>query len=103
MAVIEEGQATIPSTVIDYAAFYAQGAIPAAVAPAVPVYDVQPIQSIAPQTQDISFATPTEQAAAQGGGVPDQIDPYFADLGAGTQYLYSQWPYSAGGAGTGSR
>ena len=48
----------------------------------------------------ISEATPTEQAAAAGGGVPPRIDPYFEDLSSGMQYLYSQWPYNVGGVGT---
>ena len=50
--------------------------------------------------RQVSEATPTEQAAAQGGGVPTHIDPYFADLSSGMQYLYSQWPYNVGGVGT---
>ena len=63
-------------------------------------YDVQSIQGTPAPAQGISFATPTEQAAAQGGGVPTHIDPYFADLSAGMQYLYSRWPYNVGGEGT---
>ena len=63
-------------------------------------YDVQSIQGSGASTQQISGATPTEQAAAQGGGVPEEILPYFADTGSGTQYLWSQWPQSAGGIGT---
>ena len=50
--------------------------------------------------RQLSEATPTEQAAAQGGGVPAQIDPYFADLSSGMQYLYSQFPENVGGVGT---
>ena len=63
-------------------------------------YDVQSIQGTPAPAQGVSFATPTEQAAAQGGGVPTHIDPYFADLSAGMQYLYSRWPYNVGGEGT---
>ena len=48
----------------------------------------------------ISGATPTEQAAGQGGGVPEQVLPYFADVGSGTQYLWSQWPQNVGAVGT---
>jgi hypothetical protein len=65
-----------------------------------PQYDVQSIQGQDQQQAQISYATPTEQAAAQGGGVPERVLPYFADLGSGVQYLYSQWPYSAGAVGT---
>ena len=93
MAEIEE--AVVPSP----------GAVPPpvpGVAPDPPqqIYDTQSIQSQGAPTQDVSYATPTEQAAAQGGGVPQYINPYFANLSAGTQYLYSQFPYSAGGVGT---
>ena len=65
-----------------------------------PTYDVQSIQSQREDVATVSAATPTEQAAAQGGGVPPRIDPYFADLSSGMQYLYSQWPYNVGGEGT---
>ena len=50
--------------------------------------------------RQLSEATPTEQAAAQGGGVPTHIDPYFEDLSSGMQYLYSQFPENVGGVGT---
>ena len=63
-------------------------------------YDVQSVQTTQAPTQQINFATPTEQMAAQGGGIPEDIYPYFANLGSGMQYLYSQWPYSVGGEGT---
>ena len=69
-------------------------------APTRPTYDVQAIQSTPTSPREVSAATPTEQAAAQGGGVPEQIAPYFADLSSGMQYLYSQWPYNVGGEGT---
>ncbi len=69
-------------------------------APTAPTYDVQSIQRQGAPTQQPSGATPTEQAAAAGGGVPPQIDPYFADLSSGMQYLYSQWPQNVGGVGT---
>ena len=52
-------------------------------------YDPQSIQGTPTPQQEISFATPTEQAAGQGGGVPEEINPYFADISAGMQYLYS--------------
>ena len=65
-----------------------------------PIYDVQTIQGTPAPQPTISGATPTEQAAAQGGGVPEQILPYFANLGSGMQYLYSQWPYNVSGEGT---
>ena len=96
---------TLPSTIIDTR----QYTLPQYEAPNVPseptaveqqVYDVQSIQSTPADQPTISAATPTEQAAAQGGGVPAQIDPYFADLSAGMQYLYSRWPYNVGGEGT---
>jgi hypothetical protein len=63
-------------------------------------YDIQSIQGTQQQPPQPSGATPTEQAAAQGGGVPEEILPYFADIGSGTQYLWSQWPYNVGGVGT---
>lgn len=63
-------------------------------------YDVQSIQSQRTQTQRTSGATPTEQAAGQGGGVPEQVLPYFADVGSGTQYLWSQYPQNVGAVGT---
>ena len=63
-------------------------------------YDPQSIQGNAQQPQGPSGATPGEQAAAQGGGIPARINPYFEDISAGMQYLYSQWPYSVGGEGT---
>ena len=69
-------------------------------APTQQTYDVQSIQGIQQQPQQPSGATPTEQAAAQGGGVPTHIDPYFEDLSSGMQYLYSQWPYNVSGVGT---
>ena len=65
-----------------------------------PTYDVQSVQSTPQPIREPSGATPTEQAAAQGGGVPTHIDPYFADLSSGMQYLYNQWPYNVGGVGT---
>ena len=65
-----------------------------------PPYDVQSVQSTPQTGRVVSGATPTEQAAAQGGGVPAKIDPYFADLSSGMQYLYNQWPYNVGGTGT---
>ena len=68
--------------------------------PSAPTYDVQSIQGTPATQPTISGATPTEQAAAQGGGVPTHIDPYFEDLSSGMQYLYSQWPYNVGGVGT---
>ena len=68
--------------------------------PSAPTYDVQSIQGTPATQPTISGATPTEQAAAQGGGVPTHIDPYFEDLSSGMQYLYSQWPYNVSGVGT---
>jgi len=65
-----------------------------------PFYDVQSVQSQRTQTQRTSGATPTEQAAGQGGGVPEQVLPYFADVGSGTQYLWSQYPQNVGAVGT---
>ncbi len=65
-----------------------------------PTYDVQSIQSQREETRQVSAATPTEQAAALGGGVPERIDPYFADLSSGMQYLYSRFPENVGGVGT---
>lgn len=66
-------------------------------APEEPFYDVQSIQRLGAPTREVSGATPTEQA---GGEVPERTLPYFADVGSGTKYLYSQWPYSAGATGT---
>ena len=65
-----------------------------------PFYDVQSIQGSGRSAQEASGATPAEQAAAQGDGVPEQINPYFADLSSGMQYLYSQWPHNVAGTGT---
>ena len=65
-----------------------------------PTYDVQSIQSQREETRQVSAATPAEQAAALGGGVPERIDPYFADLSSGMQYLYSRFPENVGGVGT---
>ena len=65
-----------------------------------PTYDVQSIQSLRDETRQVSGATPTEQVAAQGGGVPERIDPYFADLSSGMQYLYSRFPYNVSGDAT---
>jgi len=63
-------------------------------------YDVQSVQSIGSQARQPSAGTPAEQAAAQGGGVPAEINPYFADISSGMQYLYNQWPYNVAGTGT---
>jgi hypothetical protein len=89
-----QAQVTAASTFYDVQSIQSQAATPST------FYDVQSIQGTQQQPQQISGATPTEQAAAQGGGVPAQIDPYFADLSSGMQYLYSQFPENVGGVGT---
>ena len=103
------GGGTIPSSVIDERRY----TLPQFVAPSVPnaptiaetptlapPYDVQSLQGTPAEQPVISGATPAEQTAAAGGGIPPRIDPYFADLSAGMQYLYSRWPYNVGGEGT---
>lgn len=77
--------------------------VPTVIDPVVPSadsYDPQSIQSQGAPPPGPSYATPTEQAAAQGGGVPQQINPYFESFGQGMQYMYGQYPYNVGGVGT---